>query len=111
MKYIIELKKDGRLRGEMLRASEEEAREIVREWESRGCGNSAEWHREEKVWIAIYLFGDLDCVIDDELFEERKEQGIYREGSDSWDWMLVRDGKFYESLSAAMNAEFVKYRI
>ena len=111
MKYLIELKKDGRLRGEILRATEEEAREIAREWTSRGCGNTADWRREEKLWIAVYRFGNLDCVVDDEAFDYMKETGVYREDSDSCEWALVRGGKFYETLSEAFSASMSEYGV
>lgn len=107
MKYVIDLKKNGTLRGTVIRKTEAEAKEIAEEWFRRGCGNTAEYRAEEKLWIAIYFCGDLTCVVDDDEWECMKEEGLFE--GDTRDWLLVRDGRFYETLSEgtfAMLKEF-----
>ena len=98
MKYVIDLKKDGILRGQIVRSSEEEARAIASEYAGRGCGNSADWHAEENLRFAIYFCGDLDRVVTAEEFDEMKESGCF--DCDAYDWALV-DGEPHKTLSEA----------
>ncbi len=107
MKYVIDLKKDGLLRGRLVRATEEEARDIANEWSGRGCGNSADWQEKERLWYGIYLFGKLQMVADDATFDELNATGLFEKYSQ--DYVLITDGRFYESLSEAMAAQMREY--
>lgn len=107
MKYVIELRKDGALRGELIRADEKEAQAIVSEWAGRGCGNTADYHQEEKLWYAVYRYGDLVYVISDEKYDRLMRSGHFR--GEGWEWTLVKDGKFYETLREAIHAQLKEY--
>lgn len=107
MKYVIELRKDGALRGELIRANEKEAKAIVDEWIGRGCGNTADYHQEEKLWYAVYYCGELNRVISDEQYDALKSSGDFHE--DGWEWTLVKDGKFYETLREAIQVQLKEY--
>lgn len=107
MKYVIELRKDGALRGELIRADEKEAKALVDEWIGRGCGNTAEYRQEARLWYAVYFCGDLDCVVSDEDYDEKNRYGQFR--GDGWEWVLVKDGKFYETLREAIHTQLKEY--
>ena len=107
MKYVIELRKNGVLRGEMIRADEKEAKAIVNEWNSRGCGNSADYHQEEKLWYAVYYNGELICVVSDERYDSLKNSDMVP--GEGWEGTRGRDGKFYQTLREAIQAQLKEY--
>lgn len=102
MKYIIDLKKGGTVRGSLLRFSREDAMDTASEWSGRCEENEAVVHEVKRAWIAVYSCGELEQVVDDQRFREMEADGVFER--DTMDWALVRDGKFYETLREAVYA-------
>lgn len=102
MKYVIDLRKSGTLRATLVRDSHAEAVDVANEWNGRCADNVAVVSNAEKVWYAVYCGGNLDSVVDDARFDQMKADGLFEK--DGWDWALVWDGKFYETLREAVHA-------
>ena len=106
MAYIVELRKEGRLRGELFRASEKEAQETVSEWESRCAANSACYYKADPLKFAVYSGGKLKKIVGPEELVKLKENS-----DEHVEWAIIHSGTIYENFVEAVHADLVRYGV